>query len=298
MTRTRRSPIALALVMAVTLPGCSRERSAPPPTSAELPLARQDKGGQQASDQSVPAAAAPANAGTGGPAGLAAMVAARKLIRTGQLSLEVTGFEAAAQQVARLAAEHAGYLAQTQVSRGNGDKQHGTLTVRIPADQFDITLAALRGLGKVESENVGTQDVTKQYTDLETRLRVKRDTAERIREILKTRTGSLSDVLTAERELARVTEEIEQAEGERRFYDQQVALSTIAVEMHEPEALVKPGALSPIGEALREALGAGATSVAVMIYAAVVMTPWLIALFLLWRVVRALRRRGKTGVSA
>ena len=42
-------------------------------------------------------------------------------------------------------------------------------------------------------------------------------------------------MLEAERELARVTEEIEQAEGERRFYDQQVALSTlIAVTLQEP----------------------------------------------------------------
>jgi hypothetical protein len=288
MNRTPRSALVVALVMSLTVSGCSR--SAPAPASAELPLGAQDKAAQPARRND---AAAPAGAtqGGGGPAGLAAMVAARKLIRTGQISIEVPAFEAAAQKLAQLAAEHAGYVAQTQITRGQGDKQRGTLTLRIPADHFDLVLAGLRSLGKVESENVGTQDVTKEYTDLETRLRVKRDTAERIREILKTRTGSLSDVLAAERELARVTEEIEQAEGERRFYDQQVALSTVTVEMHEPEALVRPGALSPIAEALREALGAGANSIAVMIYALVIITPWVLALWILWRVLRAVRRR-------
>jgi hypothetical protein len=289
MTRTRRSSLAVTLVMTLTLPGCSKSRSAP--ATAEVPFGAQDRAEQPARLKEAAAAPAGATQGGGGPAGLAAMVAARKLIRTGQISMEVPDFEPAAQKVARLAADHAGYVAQTQVTRGQEDKQRGTLTLRVPADRFDLVLAALRALGKVESENVSTQDVTKEYTDLETRLRVKRDTAERIREILKTRTGSLSDVLTAERELARVTEEIEQAEGERRFYDQQVALSTLAVEMHEPEALVRPGALSPIAEALREALGAGATSIAVMIYALVVITPWVFALWMLWRVIRTLRRR-------
>ena len=60
-----------------------------------------------------------------------------------------------------------------------GARQSGTLTVRVPA------------------ENVGTQDVSKAYSDLETRLRVKRDTAHRLREILRTRTARLPDILEA-----------------------------------------------------------------------------------------------------
>lgn len=295
MTRTRRSAVAVALVMSLTLPACSRDKSAPSTATAELPLAAQDKAARSKEAAGAPAAA---TQGGGGPAGLAAMVASRKLIRTGQISMEVPVFDQAAQKVALLVAEHAGYVAQTQVTRGHADKQRGTLTLRVPADRFDLVLAGLRPLGKVLSENVATQDVTKEYTDLETRLRVKRETADRIREILQTRTGSLADVLTAERELARVTEEIEQAEGERRYYDQQVALSTLAVEMHEPEALVRAGAFSPIAEALREALGAGAASIAVLIYAIVVMTPWVLVSWILWRVFRAVRRRGKPGAAA
>jgi hypothetical protein len=127
---------------------------------------------------------------------------------------------------------------------------------------------------------------------------VKRDTAERLREILKSRTGGLADVLQAERELARVTEEIEQAEGERRFYDQQVALSTITAEIHEKEALVRPGALSPIVDALRDSLAVGASSVAVLIYAVVGGAPWVLVLWVLWRLIRAAIRRRKAGPAS
>jgi hypothetical protein len=308
MTRHDRARTAWVLALALGLPGCSKRDASVPAEQG-----RQAAGGGSSSrSQAAPAppatlaaeGAAPAGSGGhvagggAGQAGLAAMVAARKLIRTGRISLEVASFETAAQQVTELAEQHAGYIAQTQVTRGHEDKQRGTLTLRVPAGRFDATLAAMRKLGKVESENVGTEDVTKAYTDLETRLRVKRDTAERLREILKSRTGGLADVLQAERELARVTEEIEQAEGERRFYDQQVALSTITAEIHEKEALVRPGALSPILEALRESLAVGATSVAVLIYAVVAGAPWVLVIWVLWRVIRAALRRRKAGPAS
>jgi len=53
----------------------------------------------------------------------------------------------------------------------------------------------LKQVGKVERESVVTQDVTKAYADLETRLVVKRQTEERLRHLLTSRTGKLSEVL-------------------------------------------------------------------------------------------------------
>ena len=135
--------------------------------------------------------------------------------------------------------------------------------------------------------------MTKAYTDLETRLKVKRDTADRLRELLRTRTADLPDVLNAERELARVTEEIEQMEGERRFYDQQVAFSTIALTVFEPQALVEPGVFAPIGRALRDSAGVLAQSLAGLLYLLVFLAPWLVVLYGVWRAVKAVRGRRK-----
>jgi len=126
---------------------------------------------------------------------------------------------------------------------------------------------------------------------------VKRDTAERLREILKTRTAALADVLQVERELARITEEIEQMEGERRYYDQQVALSTLTVELQEPEAIVKAGSFRPIREALEDSLHVLSASVAVIIYATVFLAPWLVLGLALWLVVKRVRARRKRASS-
>jgi Domain of unknown function (DUF4349) len=218
-------------------------------------------------------------------------VANLKLIRTGQVTLEVTTYGEAANQIAALARAHGGYVAGSQSDAPDGERRRGTLTLRIPADRFDAVFSGLKSLGKVLGDRVDVQDVTKAYFDLETRLRVKRDTEARLREILRTRTARLSDVLEAERELARVTEEIEGMEGTRRFYDEQAAFATVTVSLQEPRPVVRPGALEPLREALRDSLRQLARSAATVVYLAVFLLPWTILAAVPWFAWRAHRRR-------
>jgi uncharacterized protein DUF4349 len=291
--------VGVAALTAVT-PACQRARvpessadkaQAPVPAAPDRLRTRGDAV-QQAGAKS--AANAPATEqGVAGAPSLQAMVAARKLIRTAQVAIEVRSYEDAAERVARVAESHGGYLADAQASRGAQDRRRGTLVIRVPAERFAAAYAELKGLGKVETETVSTQDVTKAYADLESRLRAKRDAEGRLREILRTRTARLSDVLEAERELTRVVEEIEQIEGERRYYDQQIALSTISAGLHEPEAVIRVGALAPLFETLRDSLQVLATSTGALIYVIVLVLPWAVAAAFVWLVVRAVRRRKK-----
>jgi hypothetical protein len=277
-------------VLTAAAPACTRARLSDSPAAAS----RADAPALQApADEAAPKAAS-RDKGRSGPSSLETMVASRKLIRTAQVALEVSSYEEAANEIARLAESQGGYLADAQAARGARDHRRGTLVVRVPAERFAAAYAALKALGKVETETVSTQDVTKAYADLETRLRVKRDAEGRLREILRTRTARLSDVLEAERELTRLTEEIEQIEGERRYYDQQVALSTISAALHEPEAAIRPGALAPLVEALRNSLHALAASAEALLYVTVVALPWAAALALVWAAARAIRRKAST----
>jgi hypothetical protein len=225
------------------------------------------------------------------------MAAARKLIRTGHMTLVVESFVQASDEVKRIAERNGGYLAEAQAQRGGQDRRHGSLTIRVDASRFAEVVGAIRGLGDVRSENVGTQDVTKAYADLETRLRVKRDTAERLRDILRTRTAKLAEVLEAERELARVTEEIEHMEGERRFYDQQVALSTLTVTLQERAAIVEAGVFTPLSDAMRDSLRVLATSLAALLYLVVFLVPWLPPVWIAWWFARRLRARRAAAIT-
>jgi hypothetical protein len=292
--------VTLAALVATGCDGAAK-RALPTPVETRAEVAFEPKGAPPAQarhsggagEQGGPAAAAPGQAQGNAPAGLAAMTAARKLIRTGEMTLVVESFGKAADEVKRVAETHGGYLVESKTQRGAEDRKHGSLTVRVDAARFDAAVAALRALGDVRSESVSAQDVTKAYTDLETRLRVKRETAERLREILRTRTAGLSDVLQAERELARVTEETEQMEGERRFYDQQVALSTLAVTLQEPSALVEEGMFAPLSEALHDSVRVLAASLAAIVYATVFLAPWVLLLWIAWKLFRRARARRK-----
>jgi hypothetical protein len=304
--RHRRPWAALLLVSAIAAgPACDRKMALPagpglepPATMPPAPERLQSLGyTNPAVAQGRAAAAVAQPAGSGAAGALQAMAAARKLIRTAHLQIEVARYEEAALTAERIAEEHGGYLADSQAERGDKDRQQGTIALRIPADRFSPALAALKELGRVRSETVKTDDVTKAYADLETRLNVKRDTAGRLREILRTRTAQLSELLEAERELARITEQIEQMEGERRFFDQQAALSTVSLALYEPQALVQAGVFAPVGGALRDSLTVLANSLAGLIYAVVFLTPWLLIAYGVWRIIRARRARRRVTIA-
>ena len=87
-------------------------------------------------------------------------------------------------------------------------------------------------------------------------------------------------------------------EGERRFYDQQVAFSTIALTVMEPQALVEPGVFSPLGRALRDSLQVLTLSVSGLIYLVVALSPWLLLGYVVWRVVKTVRARRKRAAEA
>ena len=218
-----------------------------------------------------------------------AVFADRRLVRKGTLSIEVAGYARAAEKAVAIAEAHGGYLSGAKATREAGDRQRGTLTLSVEARSFDVAFRKLKDLGRVESATVETEDVTRAYADLETRLSVKRDAQARLLEILRTRTGKLSDLVEAERELSRLVEEAERLEGERRYLAKQVELAAITVELFEPAAFLRGAAAAPLFEAFREALPLLARSTAMMLYAVAAASPWVLVALLVWK----LRKRSR-----
>ncbi|NNG16710.1 MAG: DUF4349 domain-containing protein [Gemmatimonadales bacterium] len=218
--------------------------------------------------------------------------AARKLVRRGSLELEVESVDAAIQQIQDLANQYTALMSDARIVQDDEGHRQANLTLRVPTDSFRAALEALKGLGTTRQETVSTDDVTKAYFDIETRLAVMQETEERLRRLLSTRTGNLADVLAVERELGRVRVEIEGLEGQRRYYDQLIALSTIDVAMYEPEALLRPGAFAPIGDAFRESLGIFSSSLGALIRLVVLVVPWALVAILAWLIIGRARRTG------
>ena len=180
--------------------------------------------------------------------------ATRLIIRTGQASIEVDSLEASMAELRRAVQRVGGFVADASIQSGRKQVRSATLELKVPASRFDELTGLLEPLGRLQFVNVGAEDVSEEFVDLTARVANGRRLEERLIELLRTRTGKLQDVLTVERELARVREEIERMEGRMRFLKSSAQLSTLSVNLFEPPPLVAthPGH-SVIAEAFKAA---------------------------------------------
>jgi hypothetical protein len=178
----------------------------------------------------------------------------RLIIRTGQASIEVDSLEPSMTALRRIVQRAGGFVADASIQSGRNQLRSATLELKVPAVRFDELTERLEPLGRVQFVNVGAEDVSEEFVDLTARVANGHRLEERLVELLRTRTGKLQDVLSVERELARVREEIERMEGRLRFLKTSAQLSTLSVNLFEPPPIVAshPGR-SVIGEAFRSA---------------------------------------------
>ena len=149
------------------------------------------------------------------------------IIRTAQVSLMTKEFDKARANLEAILRRHHGYVGELNAGGNAGSGRTLSATLRVPADQLDATLIEIKALGRVESEAQTGQDVTSQYVDLQARIGNARNTEERLTDLLRNRTGKLSDVLAVEQELDRVRGQIEQMEAERKNRSNQVSYATV-----------------------------------------------------------------------
>jgi hypothetical protein len=230
------------------------------------------------------------------PTGPIAVPADRKVLRNGSLTLEVRALDDALAAIRTATEKAGGYVTNESQGRDMYGARHGSVTCRVPAGSLDKALAQFQTLGKVESVNVTAEDITEQYFNLEIRLRNQQDLEKRFRALLDKPGNKVSDLLEIEREMARVRGEIDELEGRKRFWDSQVSLSTVTVNLHEPRPVVAGeggGVLSTLAAAFLD-LGENLVGTVAWLIAAIgVVIPALVALWIAWRLWRAVRgRRG------
>jgi hypothetical protein len=180
----------------------------------------------------------------------------RLVIKNAQLRIVVSDPAVSMDRISRLAEEFGGYvvsanLYQTQISSGLEVPQ-ANITIRIPAERLDEALQRVKQETDqpVLSENISSQDITGDYTDLESRLRNLEATEAQLQEIMDAATKT-PDVLSVYAELTRVREQIEVIKGQMQYYEQSVALSAVSIELIADEAVqpLKVGNWQPAGVA-------------------------------------------------
>ncbi len=181
-------------------------------------------------------------------------IAPSMLIRTGDARIKVESVDTAVVRLQELVRRVGGYVANSSAQAGENEVRQATLELKIPSARFADVEVGLNTLGKVEYVNVNTQDVGEEFVDVTARVENARRLEQRLIQLLATRTGKLEEVLSVERELARVRETIERYEGRLRYLRTRVDISSLTVTVHESEPLVgERGTGNRIVEAFKDA---------------------------------------------
>jgi len=167
--------------------------------------------------------------------GTPAAIANRKLIRNATVELEIISFDTAAQKITAFANEEKGYVATTSSEKQENGKLKGEIVVKVLPENLDRFLQKIRGLGELKNQTLGTEDITKNYFDTDARLKNARVMESRLIDMLKKKSDDINDLLQVEKELGRVREQIEQMQGELKFWDSQVQFATVTISLAEKD---------------------------------------------------------------
>lgn len=301
----------IILIAVFLLSGCSAARATAPATGSSaapgfaMPEMDQSAGNGQRKDayQEAPAAApqAPSEAGSD---------VQRIVIRNANLTIVVEDPGQSMTAISRMAESMGGYIVNSNLYKSTGQNgqeyPEANITIRVPAEKLNDAMDQIKALVKnpgsdVRGENVSGQDVTKEYTDLQSRLKNLEETEKQLREIMGSATKT-EDVLSVYRELTSIREQIEVIRGQIKYYEESAALSSISVVL-QASAGAQPleiGGWEPVGVA-REAIQAlidtaqvlGSIIIWLILYVLPIALLIFIPLRLLWALIKRWRNNRK-----
>jgi hypothetical protein len=174
----------------------------------------------------------------------------------------------AASAIRAAAVQTGGFVSDAFVDGGE-QVSNATLALRIPADRLDEFRAGFAAVGKVVSDSEKAEDVTEQRADLNARLRNARAQEKRLLDLLSDRTGSLADVIAAEKALAEARDTIERLQAQEEVLEGQIRLATVKVHLRRDHVAEPKTAGDRIGKAARDGLeNAGDAALGVVVVAA------------------------------
>lgn len=184
----------------------------------------------------------------------------RLVIKNTSLSMAVNDPLKSKDNIAHLADSMGGFVVNAEMFQqtlSNGTKvPQVSMTIRVPAEKLDEALSTIKKETDqpIINENQTSQDVTAEYTDLNSRLTNLQAAEKQLQEIMASATRT-EDVLSVYSQLVSVREQIELIKGQMKYYEQSAALSSISIQLFA-NAAVQPITIAgwqPSGVA-REAL--------------------------------------------
>ena len=226
--------------------------------------------------------------GGGGNASAAILSEVSRVIRTAEFGLVIPpdSFDDRFGEIVDVATDNDGFVA-TSTSR----ERSGTVTMRVPADNFTQTLQDLRALGDVEVQTIQGRDVTAEYVDLRARMRIAKSRREVLLRLMN-RARSIEQTIRVQNALDETQLRIEEFQGQLRFLDNRTSLATIQVHLREEGVEIEAEVDTPsIPTAFERSIAGFVGVIAGVVIGLGYLIPIALLAALVWFVVAQVRRR-------
>ena len=277
------------LLLSLLLPGCSK--------SAESPAMPSEAKYDMEYEYAVAEDAAYGGDLDGGGYAADTAVSKRKVIYNSDYTLETLDMSATLSALETALSSCGGFVANSDYNgRGNdGQYRYATIVCRVPVSAVGRFKDAVEAAGHVTNKSEYGNDITDSYFDVEARLNALTVQEERLLELLE-ESGSLSDLLEVERELARVRTEIERLTGTLRMYDDLVDLATFTINVRNVTELTPTEELTfwqKVGDAFSNSWAVARKILNALLFALIYLFPYLIVAGVVLLIILLARRNKK-----
>lgn len=166
------------------------------------------------------------------------------VIRNAYLTLVVDDPGKSADEIGKMAEQLGGFVVSSNVFQSSSDTSsrvanRASVSVRVPVDRLDEALERIQEDAiEVREKRISGEDVTQQYTDLQSRLR-NLEAAEEQLLVIMDNALETEDVLKVFNDLRQVREQIEIIKGQMNYFEDSARLSLITIELI-PDELAQP----------------------------------------------------------
>ena len=200
----------------------------------------------------------------------------QKIIKTGDIRFETNDLEETYSKMITAVKKY-----NAIIQNDTEGKDYGSvfrkIIVRVPSKNFDLFLSDIsKGVAYFDNKEISSQDVTEEYIDIDARLKAKKVLESRYLELLK-KANKVTEMLEIEKQLSAIREEIEAKEGQLRYMQSQISMSTITIEFYKTVAN-EGGATISYGSKIWNAIKSGFNGISSFFIGLLSIWPFLIVL--------------------
>lgn len=159
----------------------------------------------------------------------------RKRIIKARVFMETKKMEETLQNLEDALDAVGGYVESSNI-RNENNRKESKLIYRIPTENLNTFKSKLSGAGNIISETINSDDITSDYYDTQSRLKVARITRKNLMKLLD-KADKLSTIIQLQNKLEDKNYEIDQLTGKLKMWDVLMAMSKYTINITEVEDL-------------------------------------------------------------